>query len=243
MQPIHIHNESEHGKKDNGDEVLNTIAIAQGMNKAEAFEAKIDSYLAKFVSAIAVFMGIVGIAIIVFTYVPNLWEVLWQRNAESILNLDSSNPNEHLNANYVPRFDATLPATSSITIPSIKVNGALHEASLTNYEEALRNGIWRVFNFGTPDKQDQPVILAAHRYGYTAWSNLYRRENSFYNLPKTEKGDIVTITWGQREYIYEIYDTSEGEKITDYSADLILYTCKTLSSDTRIFRYARLIRV
>lgn len=62
---------------------------------------------------------------------------------------------------------------------------------------------------------------------------------SFYKLPSLEKGDIVEIVWNQRIYKYKIYKTTENTKITDYNADLILYTCKMYwESPERIFKYA-----
>jgi LPXTG-site transpeptidase (sortase) family protein len=144
---------------------------------------------------------------------------------------------------YLPPFDARLPATNRLLIPSIGVNTDIQEATLTNYEDALKKGVWRVSDFGAPDTQTQSVILAAHRFGYLAWTNSYRHNNSFYNLPKVNVGDVVEIDWNQRKYMYEIYATSKGTEILDYSGDLILYTCETLTGDTKIFVYARLIRV
>jgi sortase (surface protein transpeptidase) len=88
-----------------------------------------------------------------------------------------------------------------------------------------------------------PIILAAHRYGYLAWTDLFRRQNSFYNLPKIKVGDTVEIDWGQRKYTYGVYTTEEGTQITDYSADLILYTCESLTGDERFFVYAHLIQM
>jgi len=89
----------------------------------------------------------------------------------------------------------------------------------------------------------KPTILAAHRFGYLAWSIPYRLKNSFYNLPKLKVGDLVEIDWGQRRYVYEVYAEGKGEEITDYTADLILYTCEAMNSSVRIFRYARLLRI
>ena len=56
-------------------------------------------------------------------------------------------------------------------------------------------------------------------------------------------GDTVEIIWKQRKYVYEIYKEEEGEEISDYTADLILYTCESLKSPIRIFRYARLLEI
>ena len=83
------------------------------------------------------------------------------------------------------------------------------------------------------------MILAAHRWGYVYWTNSFRTLNSFYNLPKLAVGDKIEIIWNQRKYLYEIYDSGTGDKITDYSANLILYTCELWNSPTRIFKYAK----
>ena len=87
---------------------------------------------------------------------------------------------------------------------------------LSDYETALKKGVWRVPNFGDPYNRERPTILAAHRFGYLAWSVKYRLANSFYNLPKLKEGDRVEINWLQRKYVYEVYATGEGEEITDY---------------------------
>jgi len=144
---------------------------------------------------------------------------------------------------YQPRLDTSLPLENRVSIPSVGINTKINEMSYENYEEALKVGVWRVPDFGTPYERKVPVILAAHRYGYLRWSVPYRLKNSFYNLPKVKVGDTVEIIWRQRKYIYEVYAEGKGEEITDYSADLILYTCEDLTSPIRIFKYARLIRV
>ena len=144
---------------------------------------------------------------------------------------------------YQPRLDTSLPLENRVSIPSVGINTKINEMPYENYEEALKVGVWRVPDFGTPYERKAPVILAAHRYGYLRWSVPYRLKNSFYNLPKVKVGDTVEIIWRQRKYIYEVYAEGKGEEITDYSADLILYTCEDLNSPVRIFKYARLIRV
>jgi sortase (surface protein transpeptidase) len=143
---------------------------------------------------------------------------------------------------WQPEVDMTLPLGGWINIPSIKVNTKIYEEPSERYEEALKKGVWRVPELGTPMRRTIPTILVAHRFGYLKWSNTYRRDNSFYNLPKVKVGDQVEIDWGQRRYVYEVYAGDEGTEITDYSADLILYSCQYLESDQRIFKYARLVK-
>jgi len=197
------------------------------------------------------FSALLGIALILFFYTPKV--LAWGQNlvgtATQNYNLNSTEvQNLKMTAKaarqtYQPPFDPLLSPVNRLIIPSIGVDGEIQEATLDNYEAALKKGVWRVSNFGAPDANNMPIILAAHRYGYLAWTDLFRRQNSFYNLPKIKVGDTVEIDWGQRKYTYGVYTTEEGTQITDYSADLILYTCESLTGDERFFVYAHLIQM
>lgn len=200
---------------------------------------------------ISIFSALLGIALILFFYVPKVlaWsqntinsvEANFTLNSTEVQNLKTTS--KVVRQAYQPPFDPLLSPVNRLVIPSIGVDGEIEEATLENYEAALKKGVWRVSNFGAPDNNNMPIILAAHRYGYLAWTNLFRRQNSFYNLPKVKVGDTVEIDWGQRKYTYGVYATEEEIQITDYSADLILYTCETLTGDKRFFVYARLIQI
>ncbi len=138
-----------------------------------------------------------------------------------------------------PPVDSTLPEGYFINIPTINVLSPISDDQ--DYEEALKKGTWIVPDYGTPEQRDLPIILAAHRFGYQYWGREERERISFYNLPKVNLEEKVSIYWNQREYAYVIYKAEESEYISDYRADLILYTCKHYNSPTRIFRYARLV--
>jgi len=140
---------------------------------------------------------------------------------------------------YLPPLDLSLPEEPYLSIGNIGVYSPISTAS--DYTEALKVGTWLVPDFGTPENGISPIIIAAHRFGYVYWDNETRKKVSFYNLPKTQEGDIIEIHWNQRRYTYSIYAKTEGTVIMDYSADLVLYTCKYFNSPTRIFRYARLV--
>lgn len=142
--------------------------------------------------------------------------------------------------------DVSLPEGHYLSIPKIGVDTVIWEGESDNYDKALKKGVWRVGDFGVPDRsldsaRDKPMILAAHRFGYLEWTQEYRLKNAFYNLPKLKNGDMVEIIWDQHKYTYQVQEVVEGTEITDYTSDLILYTCKFLVSPTRIFVYARLI--
>ncbi len=135
-----------------------------------------------------------------------------------------------------PPFDPSLPLENHILIEKIKLDTPILEGQ--EYDKLLEKGIWRVYDFGHPEN-DEIMILAGHRFGYFNWTQEQRDHHSFFHLPNTRIGDKIEIIWGQRKYEYEIYKTEEDTQITDYTADLILYTCKLYNSPIRIFRYAQ----
>jgi sortase (surface protein transpeptidase) len=140
----------------------------------------------------------------------------------------------------LPPQEESLPEGNRLFIPRIGVNTEILESEVP--EESLAKGVWRVPDFAQPQDTTLPMILAAHRYGYNWWwKGEYWKYHSFYLLPELEPGDLVEVISDKRKYLYEIYAGEEGSEITDYNADLILYTCKFLNSEIRHFRYARRI--
>jgi len=142
----------------------------------------------------------------------------------------------------VPPRDENLPDGEWLIIPAIGIKAKIQETQ--SEADALQKGVWRVPQFGVPGERDKPIVFAAHRYGYLWWwqnGSEYWRYNSFYLLPQLQIGDQIQVIADKREYLYEVYAGEEGDKITDYNADMILYTCKFLTGDRRFFRYARLL--
>ncbi len=194
-----------------------------------------------------------GFLFLILSFAPSVWYSIGIKVddfSEAILKTaegTNSDSNDQIppiqNIEWQPAFNSVLSRETILKIPKIGVDTKVNEATFQSYEDALRLGVWRVPDFGTPIDRSKPVILAAHRFGYLEWSNLYRRKNSFFNLPKLQVGDTVEIIYKQRKYVYEIYGEDRGEEINDYSANLILYTCETLNSKIRIFKYARLIQL
>lgn len=139
----------------------------------------------------------------------------------------------------LPDIDPSLPKENGLIIDKIGVKGIIHEG--TDWENILRTGIWRVPDFGTPVDNSMPIIIAAHRWGYLDWSAAFRKLNSFYSLPNLAVGDTIKIVWDQRPYEYKVYSVSTGTTITEYNANLILYTCQLWNSPVRFFVYANRI--
>ena len=186
-----------------------------------------------------------------YTVLPKTSEVLGkalQETSKSITSQAKANvvaPTETVSTVEISR-DVSLPEGHYLSIPKIGVDTIIWEGESDNYDKALKKGVWRVNDFATPDMatpgSGKPVILAAHRFGYIEWTQTYRLKNSFYKLPDLKPGDEVEIVWNQHRYKYQVTKLEEGEKITDYSSDLILYTCKYLVSPIRIFVYAKIIQ-
>lgn len=143
----------------------------------------------------------------------------------------------------LPEKDVSLPEGHYLTISKIGVDTVIWDGGYDEYEKLLRHGVWRVPDFSLPDKKEEgkPVILVAHRFGYLDWTQEYREQNSFFNLPELAPGDEIELMWDQRKYKYRVERVEEGRDITDYGVDLILYTCKFYVSPIRIFVYAKLI--
>lgn len=217
------------------------------LNKVKKIEKK-RKYLLK---ASKLFAAL-GIIFLIISFAPSIWYSMAVKVddfsvaiLETVTGKDNGNnsaPTVQL-PEWQPRVDPKLPRDTKISIPAISLDTKINESTYQNYEEALKLGVWRIPDFGTPIDRSKPVIIAAHRFGYLEWSNLYRRKNSFYNLPKLKAGDIIEIIYKQRKYVYEVYAEGRGEEITDYTANLILYTCETLNSKVRIFKYARLLQI
>jgi sortase (surface protein transpeptidase) len=205
-----------------------------------------NSYL-----AIGIFLVFLGTAIIIIAKYPQVWYSLNINSPENEFSI-LTEPLDTQTQEYqekkedkkdewgkldpsLPPVDFSLPITNYLKIEKVGIETDVLEGE--DYEKILENGIWRVNDFGTPE-DNNAIILVAHRFGYFNWTQEQRDVHSFFNLPNTRVGDRIEIVWNQRKYIYEIYKLEENTIITDYDADLILYTCKLYNSPVRIFRYA-----
>jgi len=182
---------------------------------------------------------------LIFAFAPS-WPHLYYRlfpqtssHLASQLSQNQSATPQETPSSSLPDLDPSLPEENGLIIDSIGVRGEIHQGQ--DYQTLLQQGIWLVPDFGTPENNQLPTILAAHRWGYLSWTNTFRHLNSFYNLPKLNIDDNITINWHQRQYHYQIYAQETSEQITDYSADLILYTCQLWNSPMRIIKYANRI--
>lgn len=179
----------------------------------------------------------------IFAFLPMLPHILYRLSPGTPTNLANAIGTTQIpvdssliTRSSLPDQDPSLPKENYLFIPRIGVAGLIHEGS--DWEKILQTGIWRVPEFATPES-GHPVILASHRWGYLAWSSAFRRANSFYSLPNLKVGDEINITWNQRQYKYTVAKTESAENLSDYSSDLILYTCQLWNSPIRIIVYAK----
>ncbi len=184
-------------------------------------------------------------SIVAITFYPQIWYSVdkgaTKTEASSIENelvILESQEKEEITKEVVqnlPPLDESLPKDNTIKISSIGVDSTIIQNEIAT--KGLEEGIWIAPDFGTPENNELPMILAAHRFGYVYWTSDFRMKSSFYNLPRLKVGDRVQIIWNQRSYEYEIYKAEDNTQITDYDADLILYTCRMYNSPIRVFRY------
>ena len=205
--------------------------------------------LSKVYLIIGIFLIFGGFILLGMTFYPNIWYSIdsnathtdassIQKEIEILEDKEKEDIKKDIEDN-LPPINPSLSTTLTLKINNIGVDSQIHQDQ--NAKAGLDKGIWIVPGYGTPDNNELPIIIAAHRFGYVYWSADFRTRSSFYNLPKLKVGDRVQIIWEQREYQYEIYKAEDDKQITDYDADLILYTCRMYNSPIRVFRYLRRI--
>jgi LPXTG-site transpeptidase (sortase) family protein len=131
-----------------------------------------------------------------------------------------------------------LPDGHHLFISKAGINTQIYEA--LNERDGLAQGVWRLSKYGTPESNDKPIILAAHRWGDINLSNEFRNQHLFLNLPRLEVGDVITITWDQRVYNYKVILKEETTYVSRLT-NLILITCQFINSPERIIVYAERI--
>ncbi|MFA6106621.1 MAG: sortase [Patescibacteria group bacterium] len=122
-------------------------------------------------------------------------------------------------------------AVSRIIIPKIGVDAPIIESP--SAEAGLAKGAWREPESSTPDKGGNTVITG-HRFKYLPPSNL-----TFYLLHKLEPGDIIAVTWENKNYFYSVEEIKKVQPddlsilAPSGSPILTLYTCDPIYSQER----------
>jgi sortase (surface protein transpeptidase) len=207
---------------------------------------KLIEKLSKSYQTIGVGVLILGLVLILVPVSPYIWYLINPQATDAEIEALSAEiiPEREVIVEkevdkQLPPVDESLTSLPHVVIDKIGVYSPINTGD--NYTLALKSGSWIVPEFGDPINNSESIIIASHRFGYSSWSRETRDKISYYNLPKTEVGDTIEIIWDQRRFEYEIYKAEENTYITDYDADLILYTCKFYNSPIRIFRYAKAV--
>jgi LPXTG-site transpeptidase (sortase) family protein len=143
-------------------------------------------------------------------------------------------------------FRASLPESeysvspNRLIIPKIGVNAPIIESS--NEQYGLSLGSWHVPESSSPDRGGN-TVLTGHRFKYLPPNNV-----TFYLFHKLKKGDIVTVLWREKDYVYEIEETkivpASELSIMDQTkeATLTMFTCDPIySTKNRLVVIAKLL--
>ena len=210
-----------------------------------------EKFFLKLTRGLLLFIFVISLVIAGVLVIPDTYYRFFPADVAPLATLEKTSPlggdfdkgaNSKLEVLLPPKSDS-LPEGNWLVIPRIGVRTEIRPTA--DPAEALQNGVWMAPDYGKPgDEFDLPIILAAHRFGWDWWWQTdYWKYHSFYNLPDVQPGDLIEVIADKRKWVYEVYAGEEGQEITDYDADMILYTCKFLNSPVRHFRYARLVEL
>jgi sortase A len=125
----------------------------------------------------------------------------------------------------------SIPPSNILSISEIGIYGKIYEGEGA---DTMNKGIWHRPHTSTPDVGGN-TVLVAHRHLYTSGPD------TFYHLPKLQKGSKITLYWQQKKYSYVVVDTrivepdeSHIEKNT-FEHQLTLYTCTPLWTSAKRF--------
>lgn len=83
---------------------------------------------------------------------------------------------------------------------------------------------------------NSPMVIAAHRFGWIGMPNDRKVTHTLYNINKMIVGDEVIIQWNGERKIYKIKDITEATNNPSIKAgEVLIYTCKFLESEERVF--------
>lgn len=137
---------------------------------------------------------------------------------------------------------AVADSVNRLIIKKIGVSVPIVEAPEAKWQAALNKGAWRLPQSSTPD-QGSNTVISGHRYKYLPPNNL-----TFYLLDKLTAGDIINVTWENKEYDYQVKE-SKIVPPTEISIlrptdrpTLTLFTCDPIwSTKNRLVVVAELI--
>ncbi|MCK5211451.1 sortase [Candidatus Parcubacteria bacterium] len=135
------------------------------------------------------------------------------------------------------KFDVS---PNRVIIPKIGVNAPIVVTDNADY--GLSQGAWLVPNTSSPDKGGNTVITG-HRFKYLPPHNL-----TFYLFDKLETGDLVSIIWQEKDYLYRIKEVKivDDTEVSILNATdepiLTMFTCHPIySTEQRLVVISELV--
>lgn len=81
-----------------------------------------------------------------------------------------------------------------------------------------------------------PMVIAAHRFGWIGMPNDRKVTHTLYNIDKLGVGDEVIVQWNNERQVYKVKGITEATNNPSIKdGELLIYTCKFLESDVRMF--------
>jgi len=115
---------------------------------------------------------------------------------------------------------------NKLIIPSIGVN-----MEIGKDKQFLDYGGWvqGVNNDG------RPKLIAVHRFGWSNLSPEQKMKQTLYHVDKLDNEDIVFIIWNGEKHEYKVDSIIDGDNNPSLSGKTIIYTCKFMSTNQRVF--------
>ncbi len=188
----------------------------------------------KYLRIVIVFLESVGFVILLYLlvlpiYPKIIYKLFYQKNikVEEAQNVEVAKKELQDLRNSFPESDYSV-SKNRLIISKIGVNAPIIESKSEQY--GLSKGSWRVPESSTPDRGGN-TVLTGHRFKYLPPNNL-----TFYLFNELAKGDLVSLIWDNKDYIYRIRETkivaATELSIMNRSDDSILtmFTCDPIYS-------------
>lgn len=180
--------------------------------------------------------------LIISPFYPNIKYKITYDNPEIIADAKNEEKVREKTAeiiNSLPESEYLI-SPNRLIITKIGVNAPIVESN--NEQYGLSRGAWHVPESSTPDKGGNTVITG-HRFKYLPPNNV-----TFYLFDKLEAGDLISVIWQEKNYLYKIKETKIVPN-TDLSvlnqtdeSILTMFTCHPIySTENRLVIVASLV--
>lgn len=174
-------------------------------------------------SLISCILLLIGVYITYSVFYP---EIYYQRNLKNALQPPQEVQSVSTASAITPTPDQEI-YPDKLIIPKIGV-----DMELGTDPKSLDTAGWITNLY--PD--NSPMVIAAHRFGWIGMPNDRKISHTLYNIDKLNVGDEMIVQWNRKKQIFKVKDIIEADNnpaIKD--GEILIYTCKFLRSDVRVF--------